>query len=66
MEFVVFKDEDDCQPLLDMGTSTQMSLVEIKQQNFYCVAAVPRPANERKQIGLHLRPRKITSGHGRK
>ena len=31
VEFVVFKDEDDCQPLLDLRTSTQMGLVEIKQ-----------------------------------
>ena len=42
VEFVVFKDEDDRQPLLALRTSTQMGLVEIKQQNFHRVAAVNR------------------------
>ena len=37
VEFVVFKDEDDCQSLLGLQTSTQMSPVEIKQQNFHPV-----------------------------
>ena len=30
VEFVIFKHEDDCQPLLGLRTSTQMGLVEIK------------------------------------
>ena len=47
MEFVVFKDKDDCQPLLGLRTSTQMGLVEIKQQNFHHVAAVNTEKNYR-------------------
>ena len=40
VEFIVFKDEDDCQPPLSLRTSTQMGLVKIKQQNFHRVALV--------------------------
>ena len=47
VEFVVFKDEDDWQSLLGPRTSTQMGLVEIKQQNFHCVAAVSIEKNYR-------------------
>ena len=39
VEFVVLKDEDDCQSLLGLRTSTQMGLVEIKQDNFHRLAA---------------------------
>ena len=48
VEFVKFTDEDDCQPLLGLRTSTQMSLVEIKQQNFHRLAAVNIEKNHRK------------------
>ena len=55
VEFVVFKDEDDCQPLLGQRTSTQIGLVEVKQQNFHRVAAVNIEKNYREvfdgQIG---------------
>ena len=54
MEFVVFKDEDDCQHLLGLRTSTQMGLVEIKQQNFHCVAAVSIEKNYREVFGGQL------------
>ena len=47
VEFVVFKDEDDCRSLLGLRTSTQVGLVEIKQQNFYRVAAVNIEKNYR-------------------
>ena len=47
VRFVAFKDEDDCQPLLGLRTSTQMGLVEIKQVNFHRVAAVNIEKNYR-------------------
>lgn len=39
VEFLVFTDEDHCQPLLGLCASEQMNLVKIKK-NFHCVAAV--------------------------
>ena len=41
-------------------------LSEFAESNEELSESVPRPACERKQIGLHLRSREITSGRGRK
>ena len=54
VEFVVFKDENDCKPLLSLRTSTQMVLVEIKQQNFQRVAAVNIEKNYREVFDEQL------------
>ena len=40
VEFIVFKDNDDCQPILGLETSEQMHLVKIQDNNFHRVAAV--------------------------
>ena len=40
VELIVFKDNDDCQPILGLQTSEQMHLVKIKNNNFHRVAAV--------------------------
>ena len=48
VEFVVFKDEDDYQHLLGLRTSTQIGLMEMKQQNFHRIAAVNIEKNYRK------------------
>ena len=40
VEFIVFKDNDDCQPILGLQTSEQMHLVKIQDNNFHRVAAV--------------------------
>ena len=55
VEFVVFRDEDDCQPLLGLQTSMQMGLVEIKQYNFHRVAAVNIEKNYREVFDGQLR-----------
>ena len=39
VEFIVFKDNDDCQPILGLQTSEQMHLVKIQDTNFHSVAA---------------------------
>ena len=40
VEFIVFKDNDDCQPILGLQTSEQMHLVKIQDNNFHRVAAI--------------------------
>ena len=40
VEFIVFKENDDCQPILGLQTSEQMHLVKIQNNNFHRVAAV--------------------------
>ena len=40
VEFIVFKDNDDCQPILGLQTSEQMHLVKTQDNNFHRVAAV--------------------------
>lgn len=53
VEFVIFKDEVDCQPLLSLWASIQMGRVKIKQ-NFHRVAKVSIEKNYKEVATLQL------------